>query len=364
MERGPDPGSSRRQFLNKLYAAAAVGLINPLKLLASIELDPRVAAIVASTIGIDAHNHVDVPTAENEVPGPDIDLPGDLKRSGLSAICMTFAVDYQKINDPSEGYIRFINALNSFDQHLQKNGMKRALSLADITLAHKNKQPIVIQSVEGGHFLEGKIDRVKEAYERGLRHLGLLHDNDASVPLGDIYTNEPKFGGLTPFGADIIRECNKRGILVDLTHASADTVKAALKISAKPMIFSHTGLDTQLGSNPSMANMMKPRLINASTAKAIADAGGVIGVWKHLTSSSLEFVQSIRSMVDAVGADHVCIGTDSKLMTGTNKIWADQTTGFYYTIVDAMLKNGFSETEIGKIGGGNFCRVFDKATAV
>ena len=57
--------------------------------------DPRVADIVAKTIGIDTHNHIDVPLTAAEMPGPDIDLSGELKRSGLSAICMTFATDYQ-----------------------------------------------------------------------------------------------------------------------------------------------------------------------------------------------------------------------------------------------------------------------------
>jgi microsomal dipeptidase-like Zn-dependent dipeptidase len=64
------------------------------------------------------------------------------------------------------------------DQQLHRNGMKRALNLADLKAAHNKHQPTVIQSVEGGHFLEGKLERVKEAYERGLRHLGLLHDSD------------------------------------------------------------------------------------------------------------------------------------------------------------------------------------------
>jgi membrane dipeptidase len=304
-----------------------------------------------------------------------------MKRSGLSVICMTFAVDYQKIDDPSEGYTRYINGLNSMDQQLKNNGMKRALNLSDIKEAHRNKQPIAIQSLEGGHFLEGKIERVNEAYGRGLRQLGLLHDNDASVPLGDIYTNKPVFNGLTSFGTEVISECNRLGILVDLTHASTETVKAALKISTQPMIFSHTSLDTQPGTNPNMANMMKPRLINQSTAKMISDAGGVIGVWRHLTSSSMEFAQNIRAMVDTVGVDHVCIGTDTKLTPSyrpggnqnqnqerrlgerTNEVWQDQTTGFYYTVVDALLKNGFTKSEISKIGGENFCRVFDAATS-
>jgi membrane dipeptidase len=220
-----------------------------------------------------------------------------------------------------------------------------------------------------------------------LRHLGLLHDSDASVPLGDIYTKTPQWGGLTAFGADVIRECNKRGILVDLAHASNETIDAALKIATKPVLISHTGLNTQLGQKEAMAKMMMPRLISKEQAKIVADADGVIGVWTHLSETPAEFAANVRALVDIIGADHVTIGTDTKLTAPyrspnapargpggqgqqgvrvgerTSLAWADQKDGFYYVVVDALLKAGFNEAEIGKIGGGNYCRLFDAATA-
>jgi len=405
------PKWSRREFLTAITVAGAgtAMMMNPLATWAIGEVDPRVAKIVADTIGIDTHNHIDVPLTQVDVPGPNIDLAGEMKQSGLSAICMTFALDYQKLQKTGEAYERFLNGLASMDQQLERNGMKRSLNLADLQAAHKQRQPTVVQSVEGGHFLEGHLERLGEAYQRGLRHLGLLHDSDASVPLGDVYTNPARFGGLTTFGADIIKECNRLGILVDLAHANADTVAAALKLATHPVIISHTGLDTQLGQNQFMARMMRPRLISKEQAKIVADAGGVIGVWTHLADTPLEYAQNIRALVDVIGIDHVCIGTDTKLTpayraTGrfgpkpgeptppfggdpdhhpagppmdkpggsqnggrigerTNQAWQYQKSGFYYAVVDAMLKTGFTPNEIGKIGGGNFCRVFDAATA-
>ncbi|WP_198174945.1 dipeptidase [Spirosoma arboris] len=386
-------------------------VLNPLTSWAIDEIDPRVAAIVANTIGIDTHNHIDVPIIAAEVPGPTIDLVGEMKRSGLSAICMTFAVDYQPLRNPGDAYERFKNGLASMDKQLAQNNLKRSLNMADIRAAHKKRQPAIIQAVEGGHFLEGKLERLGEAYNQGLRQLGLLHDNDAAVPLGDVYTKDPQFGGLTTFGADVLKECNKLGILVDLTHASDQTIDAALKLATHPVVISHTGLNTQLGSNPVMSKMMRPRLISKEQAKIVADAGGVIGVWTHLADSPLEYAQNIRAMVDVIGADHVCIGTDTKLTPSyrspnsgnqqggpppgnnpgnqqggppggnngqngpgggqnrarvgerTNEAWQDQKVGFYYAVVDSLLKVGFSEAEIGKIGGGNFGRVFDASTA-
>jgi microsomal dipeptidase-like Zn-dependent dipeptidase len=164
--------------------------------------------------------------------------------------------------------------------------------------------------------------------------------------------------------------------------------------------------------------MMRPRLISKEQAKIVAEAGGVIGVWTHLADSPLAYAQNVRALVDLISIDHVCIGTDTKLTTPyrssggpgpgapvlkpgeqppppggepadhrdgpqmdkdhngpgggqnrgragerTNQAWQDQQAGFYYVVVDALLKTGFTPEEIGKIGGGNFCRVFDAATA-
>jgi microsomal dipeptidase-like Zn-dependent dipeptidase len=416
MIKNPSPWS-RRDFITTLTGTGAALMLSPLATWAFDDIDPRVAAIVAASIGIDTHNHVDIPLLTGEVPGPNIDLTGEMKKSGLSAICMTFALDYQKLSVPGQAYERFLNALTGYDQQLKNNGMKRSLNLADLKEAHRLHRPTVIQSVEGSHFLEGKLERLEVAYQRGLRHICLLHDSDASTPLGDVFTNQPKFGGLTAFGTEVVKECNRLGILVDMSHATDETVAMVLKVTNKPILVSHTGLDNRLGQNANMARMMKPRLISKEQAKIVADAGGVVGVWTHLSDTPLEYAQNIRALVDVMGIDHVCLGTDTKLTPPyrspndkgpgfgqqgppaggnggqqspppgggppngdkgpggapgggqnhrigerTNEAWADQKEGFYYAVVDGLLKTGFNAEEIGKIGGGNFCRVFDAAT--
>jgi membrane dipeptidase len=380
---------TRRQFLSlAAKTAGAAMVLSPRSSWAEDNTDPRVADIVARTIGIDTHNHIDVPLTSAEMPGPDIDLAGEMKRSGLSALCTTFATDYQA----GDAYDRFLKGLAAVDRQLERNGIKRSLNADDVRTAHKSGQPTVIQAVEGGHFLQGHIERVEEAYSRGLRHLGLLHDSDATVPLGDVYTNPPRYGGLTLFGAAVIKECNRLGILIDLAHANMQTTEAALKVTTRPVIISHTGLDTQLGADPRMAQMMRPRLISKEQAKVLADAGGLVGVWTHLANTPLEYARNVRALVDVIGVDHVCIGTDTKLTQPgprpmgsgpggpgpggpqqggpplgprvgerINLAWQDQTQGFYYVVVNAMLRTGFISDEIAKIGGGNFLRVFGEA---
>jgi membrane dipeptidase len=401
-------GWSRRKFLaTTALAGSSVLLLNSINAWAYDDIDPRVAKIVADTLGVDTHNHIDVPLTTGDVPGPDIGLADAMKKSGLSAICMTFAVDYQRLDTPGLAYERFLNGLTSMDQQLKNSSLKRSLNMNNLRAAHKAHQPTVIQAVEGAHFLEGNLDRLQVAYDRGLRLITLLHDSDASVPLGDVFTNPVRWNGLTTFGADVIRECERLGIVVDLSHANEATVTGALKVAKKPVLVSHTGLNTQLGQNERMGKMFAPRLISNEHAKFVADNGGVIGVWTHLADTALEYAQNIKAMVDVVGIDHVCIGTDTKLTRsndrpggprpdqgpnpgenkpqgapganrpqgppgggqmqgfrgeGSNKNWPEQTAGFYYTVVDALLKVGFDEEAIGKIGGGNFCRVFEAAT--
>ena len=87
---------SRRKFIKNVTGAGASTMLYPLLFLSDNQSDPRIDKIVAKTIGTDTHNHIDVPLDVAELPGPGIDLADEIHKSGLSAICMTFALDYQK----------------------------------------------------------------------------------------------------------------------------------------------------------------------------------------------------------------------------------------------------------------------------
>ncbi len=365
---------SRRKFITSVTGASGVLFFNPFSSFAEFEPDDKVKKIVSKTIGIDTHNHVDVPFSLEQFKTQQYDLANELKASGLTAICMTFCVDRPKLEKEGDAYNRFILSLDEMDEMLKANNLTRALNLSDLKKARKENKQIVIQSVEGGHFIEGKIERIKTAYNRGLRHLGLMHDGQTVPPMGDIYTDIPQYGGLTQLGIDTIKECNRLGILVDLAHCNNQAINKALEVSTKPMLISHTGLNTQLGTNDKMAKMMMPRLISKEQAKTFANAGGLIGVWTHFADTPLDYAKNVKALVDVVGVEHVCIGTDTKIAppTGsnerggrkTNQSWDNTTDGFFYTVVDALLKTGFNEKEIIQIGGGNYCRIFDRATNI
>ncbi|MBB1631557.1 peptidase M19 [Cupriavidus sp. UME77] len=202
---------------------------------------------------------------------------------------------------------------------------------------------------EGADFLEGRLERVDEAYGmHQLRHLQLTHYRVNE--LGDIQTEAPVHGGLTDFGADVVRRCNTLGIVVDVAHGTYDLVKRAAAISTKPLVISHSALATR----PSL----RSRLITPDHARVIAGTGGVIGVWpstgtfRDLPAMAL----GIKRMADVVGVDHVGVGTD---MLGFISPPVLRTYDQLPLLAAALLAAGFTQEEAGKVLGGNYRRVFE-----
>ena len=369
---------SRRELLS-LLAGAGGALLAPQALFADA-LDPRVARIVAANISVDMHNHCPVRFVRDAEPSqnpdqktvPEVALASEMKRAGFTALCYTYAVDHVAGTKPGEFYKFHLQALDQIDRLLAQQQsvtkMRRALTLKDLQTAHAHGQPAIIQASEGAQYIEGHLERVEEAYRRGLRLMQLVHhENDLVSPLGDLQTGPPgELGGLTPFGAQVVKECNRLHILMDLAHAAFPTVKGVLAATTQPIIVSHTALDTPRGRANKPESLQK-RLVSREYARAVADAGGIVGVWQNFATPA-DFVAGVKEMADAVGIDHIGIGTDTSMGSTpipkeerpTNAAWPDQQAGFVYVAVDEMLKQGFTSEEIGKIIGGNFRRVFGK----
>jgi membrane dipeptidase len=375
--KGPDP--SRRELLTgfagavagSIIARATGGLLSP-SIAWGDDLDPRVSKIVSGSIAVDMHNHAPVwPAGDGHPTAAELDATGfaeEMKLAGLTVSCHTYAIDHMDSSTPGEYYKFHLQALDAEDRLLARKKMSRAFNLKNIEDAHRAGQPIVVQTCEGAQFIEGRIERVEEAYRRGLRLMQLVHHaNDLVAPLGDIQTRPPnEFGGLTPFGAQVVKECNRLHLLMDLAHAAFPMVKGVLDISTQPILFTHTAIDSPLG-RAGKSDSMLHRLVTREQARAIANAGGVLGVWLSFASIG-DFVKAVTEMADAVGGDHIGFGTDT--YTGlrspaagerrlTNHNWKDQQSGLAYAITDEMLRQGFTPAQISKFLGGNFCRVFD-----
>lgn len=130
---------------------------------------------------------------------------------------------------PGEDYTHNLEAPDFEDRLLAASPITRALTLQDLETGHAQGQPRVIQSAKGAQFLEGHVERVEEVYKRGLRNLQLVHErDDQTKPLADIYTKAAHLGGLTDFGADVIRACNKPGIWKGETRGFFPAVAAEM----------------------------------------------------------------------------------------------------------------------------------------
>jgi microsomal dipeptidase-like Zn-dependent dipeptidase len=190
------------------------------------------------------------------------------------------------------------------DETVANHGLRRALCAADLEAAHKAGQPAIVADVEGLDFLDGKLERLEEAHQRGIRHLQLVHYTPNDI--GDFQTGAITHQGLTAFGAEVIRACHRLGFVCDVAHATEDMVKQAVKIATKPLLLSHTALSRSRAMGPTP---LQGRQITSDHARAIAETGGSIGIW-HFFSSLDKYVDGLKEMAEIVGVDHVSIGTD------------------------------------------------------
>ncbi len=252
---------------------------------------------------------------------------------------------------PGEAYADYRRQLAALKTLLSNHALTPGLTAADIDAAHRRHKTGAVFGVEGGDFIEDKLDRVHQAFRDGVRAVTLVHYHVNQI--GDIQTEAPVHHGLTALGKSIVAEMNRTGIIVDLAHATFALTKDVLSVSSKPVMISHTNIAT--------ASVNHPRLISVEHAKLVASAGGIIGSWPSGIGqkSFSDYIDSIQRLVDTVGIDHAAIGTDMdanfKPVLRSYRDWS--------LIPAALLARGMHDAEAAKIMGGNFLRVFQACEA-
>jgi membrane dipeptidase len=247
---------------------------------------------------------------------------------------------------PGEAYADYRRQLAELQALVASRKIAQSLNPSDIYAAQRRHHAAAVFAVEGGDFIEDRLDRVHEAFRDGVRSITIVHYHINQI--GDIQTEAPVHEGLTPLGKSIIGEMNRTGIIVDLAHATFAVAKGVVEVSTKPVMISHTNLSTPAFSHP--------RLISAEHAKLVASAGGIIGSWPSGVGQTTfaDYIDSIRRLVDTVGIEHVAIGTDMdanfRPVLRSYRDWS--------LIPAALLARGMHEREAAAIMGGNFLRVF------
>ena len=320
---------------------------------------PAMAQAVEGT-AVDIHSHAGNIIQMSFGRGQALDVVGPMRQGGLSAICLAVVGDSPIITTsggrlrpgrdprPGELYQFSQSSFPALHKLARDQGLPLIRTAAELRAA-RSSRPSVIVSAEGADFLEGRIERLDEAYQRwALRHLQLTHYRPNE--LGDIQTEPSVHGGLTAFGAEVIRRCNQMGIVVDVAHGPYELVTKAASVTTKPLVLSHT----------SLSDRQSPwtRQITSNHARAIAATGGVIGIWPipaYFPNIVSYATDGFARMVDVVGINHVGLGTDQMGLPGGS------TMPSYGDLLQlaAALRTRFNADETAKLLGGNYRRVFE-----
>jgi membrane dipeptidase len=242
---------------------------------------------------------------------------------------------------PGEAYADHRRQLAGITQTLAGLGKRVAVTSAHVEAAWASGHTAVLLSCEGGDFLDGNLEPLAEARAFGASSLTLVHYRVNDI--GDVQTEPPVHDGLTAFGREVVAECNRLGMIIDCAHATFPTTADVLETSHDPVMLSHSHLD-----HPGRGH---PRLLSPAHAAAVADGGGLIGVWPAgVTATSLaEFADEIARLADLVGPEHVGIGTD--MDANYRPVLASYTD--FAALAHLLASRGLSKADTGKILGGN-----------
>lgn len=246
------------------------------------------------------------------------------------------------------------------------DALQFAGTVAEIRTAHRRRHIASLLGMEGGQGLENSLGALRAYYGLGVRYMTLTHnshtdwaDSAAQLP--------PRHDGLSPFGEEVVREMNRLGMLVDLSHTSAATMADAIRVSEAPVIFSHAAAR-------GLCDI--PRNVPDDILRALAGNGGVImvtfvagfvdcGIGRDpnvLSTSIARVADHIEYIRDITGVDHLGIGSD---FDGNLK-WPDglSDVSMFPNLFAELIRRGWSDADLRKLAGENFLRVMAEAERV
>ncbi|MES2325798.1 MAG: dipeptidase [Pseudomonadota bacterium] len=277
------------------------------------------------------------------------------------------------------------------------NDLALAGTADDIVRIHKTGRVASLIGIEGGHQIGGSLAALRQFYDLGARYMTLTHFKNNEF--ADSATDDPKYHGVTDFGRAVIHEMNRLGMLVDLSHVSDDTMRAALQVSKAPVIFSHSSARALSDHNRNvpddilkltaanggvvMVNFYPPYVSEASrkwNAEEAAEEARLksldngrpgpreadLKAWTAANPPPRVTVAQVADHVDHVakiaGYDHVGIGGD---LDGIESAPEGLGTVSGYPLLFAeLIRRGWSDENLAKLAGGNVLRVMRQAEAV
>jgi len=208
----------------------------------------------------------------------------------------------------------------------------------------------IMLGIENGHALDGNIDNLRHFARRGIVYMTLCHNGDNDIC--DSARGSQTHSGLSDFGRDVVREMNRLGIMVDLSHAAEKSFYDALQLSATPIVCSHSNC---------RALCDHPRNLTDQQMRDLAARGGVMQLTlyhgflvKDGPATIEDAMRHLEHAIGVMGIDHVGLGTD---FDGDGGICGLANAAELTNFTRELLRRGFSRADIQKIWGGNFLRV-------
>lgn len=302
---------------------------------------------------IDMHTHAGRPRRTGPV---DRAVLATMRPAGVAAAVVSAIADLPmiardpvtkrlaKVRDPEPG--ECLACVEGYLDSYEAAGLRIAREPEEI----RADDPALVLAIEGCDFLEGDLDRLDAMAARGVRSIQLTHYLVNET--GDIQTAPEVHGGLTAFGAEAVRRMNQLGVIVDVAHCSEATVRGVARVASRPFICSHANL-----KEPGHPDGDHPRYLSPEYARMVVDSGGVIGAWIAVLwqEGMAGLIRHLFRLIDAVGVDHVGIGTD--LPAGAaEKAMPDFAR--HPEIAMALRDRGMTEQELAKVCAGNWLRMF------
>jgi membrane dipeptidase len=369
------------------------------------ELAERAKKLHFSSIVLDTHDDTtqrffstDFDIAKRNADG-SIDIPR-MREGGMNAIFFSIWIDGRIMGPPAVQ--KALDQIDAVHENVRRNSKDMAFcrTADDVRRAHAQGKIAALMGVEGGHMIGNDIRVVRIFGDLGVRYMTLSHFyNDEWA---DSSTDRPAHNGLTDYGKEIVREMNRQGIMVDISHVSDKTFYDALEISKAPLIASHSSCRALCNHVRDMSDDMIKALaakggviqINYEMSfidQAYKDAsdklsGGVVamidrlkkecgdnedcmgkrmaemqkqavaeGKLPHVTWDRI--IDHIDHAVKLVGSDHVGLGSD---FDGASMPEGMEDASKLPKITEALMRKGYSDDDIRKILGGNLLRVMEE----
>ncbi len=277
-----------------------------------------------------------------------------------------------------------------------------AYTAADIARIHQAHRIASLIGIEGGHQINDSLAMLRQMYDAGARYMTLTHTTNTGW--ADSATDSPAHHGLTPFGIEVVREMNRLGMLVDLSHVSPETMKAALAATESPVIFSHSS---------ARALVDHPRNVPDDVLRAVAANGGVVMVnfapgyvsdarnrwdadqaaeqtrynsppyvglyigqpdrakaalqeWEEKHPRPVTTMQQVADHIEQIrrvaGVEHVGLGSDFDGIEDAPAGLGDVSK--YPALLEELMRRGWSDADVAKVAGENLLRVMTSAEKV